>query len=859
MKKYLIFTLTILIISLFSFVVTAETETPTGTFTVGNTEPPTPYGWTPLTTHDKDQAFSWTEGDDSNGDPISTYICISADTDDDSCDVVNSGLTADPLYTFTQVESNWDYTWGTESRTYYVKLTPNDGTTNGTANDTLSFTLTDAIPALSGQTSDSSSGSPKHEGEDVAFSMTSHSDTDASDTHMLRVCKTDAIGTDGTCTGGEWCNEYGGTYSTDSDLDCSYTLTSGETESSYPAYFFVCDCPPNDDSCPGQCSASGSHTFSVNHKPTASSVEISPSTPTSANDLTCNYNYADDDSDSEGTSTFTWYKDSVLTGLTTQVIGNENIGSGEEWICEVTPVDEHSYAGDPVNSSPVTIQNNPPEQPTSFEIQDGSSNWDSSSYDTHDVTPNMRWTTSDNDLDSVTTYVCVSSTSGNRDSNNCDVYYSSTGSDSVSGVAGLDYSGTNVTYYLRLTPNDGTDNGTALNIDFNLLNSLPNLPSGLNPTDTHDQTPELSWTATDDDDGSVDHWPADSLTYHIRVGTGYGDGSYENNDAANKAGESVDSPIPWGTPGTVYANTTAYVSIWTTDGNTDGISPYYNTTLNLYDYLPDITDVSLTDSGSVYSSCTGSTCALNPIEHSNAEVAVKVTITDTDDDCDTTSSAHIYLCRHTDSCSEATSDYGWELDSVSRTGSTCTYEFTSNKTDGPEFFRLPNSNYKLFVNVSGPAGKRTSDTEDSASWTFGTLKAINYPSTVTLGDGSIDLNTWNPGTSLATMTNWGNDNLNLAWRITDPTSGSDTWNITGDDFQIDDDSSQSEESSGFISPVYLYTNDSTFEPATGLEVCSDANCNDASLNETLATYYHIKPPLGLAAGTYNTTVTITVS
>ena len=59
--------------------------------------------------------------------------------------------------------------------------------------------------------------------------------------------------------------------------------------------------------------------------------------------------------------------------------------------------------------------------------------------------------------------------------------------------------------------------------------------------------------------------------------------------------------------------------------------------------------------------------------------------------------------------------------------------------------------------------------------------------------------------------------------------------------------------------VYINGTDITFEPGTGLEVCSSTACNDASLNETLATYYHIAPPLGLEAGTYNSTITVTVS
>jgi hypothetical protein len=858
--------ITILIFSLLIPYILAETETPVGSFTVSNAPPPAPTGWAPAATHNKSQNFTWTEGTDDNGDPISTYICISADTDDDSCDAVNTGPNADPNYAFTQSESNWDYTWGVESRNYYVKLTPYDGTENGTANDTISFALTDALPTITGQTSDASNDGDKDVGETIAFSMASHGDTDAEDLHNLRVCKTNSINTSGECPGGEYCNEHNDTYSTDANLACTYVAQQSDGTSN-TAYFFVCDCPPDDNDCPGQCSAAASHTFYVNHAPSASSVEITPANPTSSDDLYCNYTFSDTDTDSEGTSTFRWFRDSSLTAYTSQTLSSSNTNKGESWICEVTPVDEHGFAGAPVNSSSESIQNSPPDQPANFMMQDGAASWDSAALDTHDVTPNINWSVSDNDNDPVTTYVCIATTSGNRDSNNCDANYTTTATDSADNITGLDYSGTNRTYYVRLTPNDGTDNGTALDTQFYLLNSIPNTPSGLAPASTHNQTPSLSWTATDDDDGSVDHWPADTLTHHIRAGTSYGDGTYENNDDANNAGEAVDSPIPWGTPGAEWANNTAYIRIWSTDGNTGGQSANYDNLLVLYDYLPDITNVEMTDAGSAYSSCTSASCALNPVEHSNASVAVKITATDADNDCDagSNSEAWIHLCRVTGAaaCDENNNNhYYWQVDNIERSGSTCTYTFSANKTASdstPEFFRLPSTGYKLHVNITSQAGERTSDAERDANWTYGTLKAVDYPSTVTLGDGSPVLNQWNDGNVLATMTNWGNDVLNLEWNASDPTSGSDTWVLDGTDFQIDDDSSHDNEASGYLPPVYLNATSKAFEPGTGLEVCNSAGCNDPSLNETLNTYYHIHPPLGLIAGTYNSTITITVS
>lgn len=856
--------ITILLFLVLACFVLAETETPIGTFNVGNTPPPTPTNWTPTDTHNKSQIFTWSEGTDDNGDPISTYICITNDTDTDSCSVVNTGPNATPQYAFQQTEPNWDFDWGTASRNYYVKLTPYDGIENGTPNNTISFTLTDYLPVVSGQTSDASNDGDKDVGETITF-QTSYTDNE-SDPVLIRVCTTNSINTDGTCTASQYCGN--ATYSTNTPRTCTYTAQQTDSTSN-TAYFFVCDCAPNDNTCPSQCSSSASHTFYVNHAPNATNVDVIPDNPKTTNDLTCNYTFSDSDGDSDS-STFRWFNYSggswIDTGLTTQTISSSNTNKGETWKCEVTPKDEHNFEGTSVNSTNETIQNTPPNQPNNFRVQDGAASYDSTHpIDTHDSTPYIDWNATDDDDDTITMYICVASTAAKRDADDCHISLNTTTNSNFT-LSELAYNGTSEDYFLRLTPNDGTVNGTSLDTNFSLINSIPNQPSALSPNTTHNQTPTLSWTATDDDDGSVDHWPADSLTYHIKVGTSYGDGTYEDNNNADKTAETVDNPIPWGTPGPVWANNTVYASIWTTDGHTGGTSPFYNTTLILYDFLPDIMDVEMTNIGSSYSSCgvNALECALYPVEHSNTTVAVRITANDTDDDCDVggNSQAYIDLCLNTTTCDPTTGDYDWQVDNIQRTGSTCTYTFTTNKTasDGtPEFFRLPNSSYKLYANVSSQAGQRTTDNERILNWTYGTLKAIDYPPNVTLGGGNPTLGQWNNGTDLALMTNWGNDNLNLQWNTTDPTNGVDTWDLNGSDMQIDDDNVYNDETSGYLSPVFLNGTSNIFEPGTGLEVCSAFDCNDPNLNETLDTYYHINPPLGLSSGTYNSTITITIS
>ena len=484
----------IAIISLFliilSILVYAEIEIPTGTFNIANALPSAPFAWAPIITHNKSENFSWTQTADPNADPITTYVCITNDTDSDSCSVVDTLNPSNIFwYKFNQSESFWDYAWGTASRTYYVKLTPNDGTGNGTVNDAISFTLTDAIPTITGQTSDTSNDGDKDVGEVITFSMTSHADgDDPLDNHSLKVCLTNSINTSGGCPGGEVCNEHNNTFSDDASLACSYTAQQSDN-TTIAAYFFVCDCPPSDQSCPGQCSISYSHTFYVNHAPNATLVDIKPDTPSSADDLNCSFNFTDIDLDGNGTSTYKWFNWSggiwVETAFTGQILPDSgNTHNGETWMCEVTPVDEHGFAGKAVNSTNETIGNAAPDQPFNFSVQDGVSSYDlihDPLIDTHDLTPFISWNVTDNDGDPVSMYVCVATSAADIAANICDANYSLVTDLNIT-LGGLFYNGTSMNYFVRLTPNDGSENGTYLDTNFTLTNNIPSTPTSLSPT-----------------------------------------------------------------------------------------------------------------------------------------------------------------------------------------------------------------------------------------------------------------------------------------------------------------------------------------------------------------------------------------
>ena len=524
-----------------------------------------------------------------------------------------------------------------------------------------------------------------------------------------------------------------------------------------------------------------------------------------------------------------------------------------------------------------SIGNIPPPAFTNFSIQDGASSWDNTSLDTHDIIPNILWINgTDNNDDAISTHICIANTTtfigqfiaGNSD--NC--IYSTTvaaGTYTLNDIPNLKFNSTNTTYYITLIPDDGADNGTELNETIYFLDSLP-VASNFNITQSHSQTPIVSWSVVDADDGSQDKWPADSLTHYILIGNNSNVTAYFTSMSADNTSTTISSAIPWGEPGADWANRTINVTIGVDDGYLN-YSTYnytnYTTSFTLYDYLPHITAVRITHHGDNYAqSCQsgGGFCALTPEEHNNVTLAVKLNVTDTDNDCSGSNhEAWIMFCLNSSgypNCDESGYNYSWEINSVA-SGATneCIFTFSTNKTasDGTmEFFRPPGM-YKLHLNVTSQAGERTNRSNSNASWEYGTTLAVNYSTALILGGGNPTLDQWNDGTNRYTMTNWANALLVLEWNASDPTSGLDNWALNGTDFAIDDDNSFS--SSVNLTRVFLNGTTKYFNHSTGLERCLAWGCNDLSTNETLDTYYHIYPPLGLQAGTYNTTITITLS
>lgn len=325
---------------------------------------------------------------------------------------------------------------------------------------------------------------------------------------------------------------------------------------------------------------------------------------------------------------------------------------------------------------------------------------------------------------------------------------------------------------------------------------------------------------------------------------------------------------------------TYYVDIVVNDGQEEVVSSNY---FVLTDYLTQFVNVYLSDSAIDNSaSCTDflpQHCLINPLSGDYTSVSVKLTVNDLEQDCsDLTHTAAVVLCMVDAAGAELcdlinNADYTYTLTFLGATGPSCDFSISVPVGDsaGIEFFKAPGA-YKMYTKASSQAG---TSSFGNYEWEYASLPAIDYSSNVYLGDRVIDggdgiqLNQWNPGLSLAVMTNHGNRVLNLEWEATDPSSEGSTcdghtttcWDLTTtNDLQIDDDTIQGETTESGLNPLNIPETPLTigFEHSGGLQLCDVMTCA-SGIDETLDTYFHISPPMGLSVGTYQTAFTITMN
>ena len=102
-------------------------------------------------------------------------------------------------------------------------------------------------------------------------------------------------------------------------------------------------------------------TASTNNPPNATNVRYVPSVPTKETGLGVEYDYNDEDGDSEQGTTIRWFRDGLQIAQINDMksVPDIWISKGQEWRVEVTPSDSEDQ-GDTVSLNPIIIQNTVP-------------------------------------------------------------------------------------------------------------------------------------------------------------------------------------------------------------------------------------------------------------------------------------------------------------------------------------------------------------------------------------------------------------------------------------------------------------------------------------------------------------------
>lgn len=290
---------------------------------------------------------------------------------------------------------------------------------------------------------------------------------------------------------------------------------------------------------------------------------------------------------------------------------------------------------------------------------------------------------------------------------------------------------------------------------------------------------------------------------------------------------------------------------------------------------PQIKSVELTDTGT-YSNCNKTICSLTPLRNSTViNMQARVSAYDAGGCSFGTHNATLYLCtlEHNgiDKCNPTIANFTFVLDSLTVDGPVCNFTFTTPRgPQGTPPFYWASRNYTLYVNLS-ENGNETQEIGSNSThrWFYQRLISIallnstkDETTSLKLGDDIIELDQFNPGTKEYNISNWGNVIVNLTFNSTNPTNVADPtkfWNlITDPNGFIIDDEAFADYPDIYVPSVNITYVQQIFGFEGGLRRCSTIGCNN-QVNETLSTHFHIRPPLGLAGGTYNSLIIIVVT
>ena len=476
---------------------------------------------------------------------------------------------------------------------------------------------------------------------------------------------------------------------------------------------------------------------------------------------------------------------------------------------------------------------------------------------------------------------------------------------------GFNQTGENRTYYIRMLSNDSLGRASGYyDSNVTIVNTRPRLPFNFTTPDqpfpsvpeAHSVRPWIEflpdYNALDPDNGTrPDHWPGDNVTYLVTIqhptGLVYLNASsqIDNSSLIDITRWLLD--LSWGVQEiggivnatynfTIRANDSA--NLWTA-GN-------YLGQFNLTDFVPDILTVmmgdyipfSLTDCDPLNAGC-----YLTPIRHSNVTgLVINVTTRDLDKDCQNpapnTFKSYFHLCLNVpgNNCNEGRFQHNFTyfLDTVRfASPDLCHFNFTispSPQQGVTPAFHEPPGMFTFYINATSQSGVKrilTVDPQASGFWNYKQLLDVAYidsnlplffeTTNVTVGSsGSITPGIFSPGDHLYVLYNYGNVIFDTAWNVTKfvrdgGSCGGANYIWTPDDIfplQIDDDNLADFPDTGIVGVINV-TGDTPirrfYNYTTGVVRCDNYYCSNINLNETLNTYWHIKPIAPLCSGSYS--------
>jgi parallel beta-helix repeat protein len=270
-----------------------------------------------------------------------------------------------------------------------------------------------------------------------------------------------------------------------------------------------------------------------NTPPTAPTIDVTPNTPTTTDNLVCNVTISSNDPDEDTITYFyEWYKNEVLQpSLTTDTVPSSETAKGEVWKCIATPFDGTENGTS--SEDQVTILNSPPSI-SNVEITPDPA------YTNTDLTATPAgWSDPDNDPPSYS-YQWQKWISGNWQN--------------ISGATSQTISSSNFAKNDQIkvvcTPFDGTSYGTAKEDAITILDSPPTIdsftPTDIEPEVNEGDSLEFTHTSSDlDGDPLTYSWLLDSVeqstSQNWTYSPSYDDAGVHNVTLVVSDGELTDS------------------------------------------------------------------------------------------------------------------------------------------------------------------------------------------------------------------------------------------------------------------------------------------------------------------------------